>query len=99
MQVVTTRVDDKDAKELADIERAEKSDRAVVVRKLISIGMREWKIEHALKKLMNREVSIRKAAEIAGTTYSDMLDLMAKRNIDIGYSAKDLESDFESLKK
>ncbi len=99
MQVVTTRVDEQDAKALADVERAEKSDRSVVVRKLLAMGLRQWKLEFALTKLRNREISIRKAAAISGISYADMLDAMTRMNIDIGYTSKDLESDIERLKK
>ncbi len=99
MKVVTTRLEEKDSRELAEIEKAEKSDRSVVVRKLLEMGMREWKMRNAVRKLRNREVSISKAAEIAGVTYSDMLDVMAGENIEIGYTANDLEKDFARIRK
>ena len=99
MRVVTTRVDEKDARDLAEVERVEKVERAEAVRKLLARGLRDWKIEFALKKLRKREVSIAKAAEIAGVSFSDMLDLMEKENIDIGYGQKELLNDFATLQE
>jgi len=99
MQVITTRVDESDADALAEVEIAEKADKSTVVRKLLTMGLKQWRIESAVAKLSKREVSIRKASEIARIPYSDMLELMAKRNIDIGYSASDIESDIASLRK
>ena len=66
----------------------EEVERAEAVRKLFARGIRDWKIELALKKLRKRKVSIAKAAEIVGVSFSDMLDLMAKEGIDIGYDTK-----------
>lgn len=99
MRVVTTRLDEKDLKDLSEIEKVEKAERAIVMRKLLSRGVRSWKLEFALKKLREREVSIRKAAEIAGVPYSEMLGIMSRENVESGYSLQDLYSDFEKLKK
>ncbi len=46
-----------------------------------------------MEKLKKREISIQKAAEILGATFSDMLDLMAQEKIDIGYTINYLEKD------
>ncbi|MBI4210695.1 MAG: UPF0175 family protein [Candidatus Diapherotrites archaeon] len=99
MQVVTTRLDDKDLKELSEIENAEKADRAIVIRKLLARGTMAWRLESAVKKLRDREISIRKAAELARLPYSEMLDIMERENIDSGYTLKDLYGDFGKLKK
>lgn len=99
MKVVTTRLEEKYEKDLLEIEREEKSDRSVMARKFIVKGINDWKTKNALEKLKRREISIGKAAEIAGVQYANMLDLMGKENIDIGYSVSDLEKDFAKLKK
>lgn len=98
MRVITTRVDEKDEQDLREIEREEKSDRSEIVRKLLSKSIKDWRLRFALEKLKRREVSIKKAAEIARISFSDMLDLMAKENIDTGYSLDDLEKDISKMK-
>lgn len=97
MEVLTTRVEKKEVKDLEFIEKTEKSDRAVVVRKLLSRAIKEWKTDFALNELRNHKISLRKAASLAGVSYIEMLDLSSKKNIDIGYSLKDLEEDFKKL--
>lgn len=99
MQVVTTRLDDKDLKDLSEIEKAEKSDRAIVIRKLLAKGAKAWKLESAVSRLRGKEISIRKAAELAGVPYSEMLGIMSRENIDSGYTLHDLYDDFEKIKK
>ncbi|HLC36480.1 MAG TPA: UPF0175 family protein [archaeon] len=97
LEVLTTRVEKKEVKDLEFIEKTEKSDRAVVVRKLLSRAIKEWKTDFALNELRNHKISLRKAASLAGVSYIEMLDLSSKKNIDIGYSLKDLEEDFKKL--
>lgn len=99
LKVVTTRLEEKYEKDLREIEKEEKTERSVIARKFIVRGINDWKIHNALESLKRREVSIGKAAEMAGVSYVHMLDLMGKENIDIGYSVLDLEKDFARLKK
>lgn len=99
MKVLTTRVEEKEEKDVEEIRKAEKAERSEVIRRLLARGVKDWKTKNALERLKNRETSIAKAAEIAQVSYADMLDLMEKENIDIGYSIIDLEKDIKKLKK
>lgn len=45
--------------------------------------------------LKNHKITIRKAAALAKVSYTGMLDLMAKANIDIGYTLQDLKEDIK----
>lgn len=97
MKVITTRVAEKYFKDLKKIEKEEQADRAEVIRKLLAKAIKEWKIKKALKLLKNHKVTIRKAAEIAETTYVEMIDLASKAGIDIGYSISELEKDLKRI--
>ena len=99
MKVLTTRVSEKVMADLGLVEEIDKADRAMVVRKLLDEGLREWKMRFALEKLRKREFSIGKAAETAGIPYSAMMDAMAGHGIDVGYEKEDLERDFREIKK
>lgn len=94
MKVITARIEDKYFEDMKIIEKEEQTDMAVVMRKLLSVAIKEWKIKRALELLKKRKVTIRKAAEIAGVSYVEMYDLIAKADIDIGYSVEDLKKDF-----
>ena len=93
MKVISARIEDKYFKDLKEIEKEEKADRAEVTRKLLARAIKEWKRQKALSLLKDHEVTIRKAAKIAEVSYAKMLDLASKNDIDIGYSLEDLEKD------
>ena len=94
MKVITARIEDKYFEDMKIIEREEQTDMAVVMRKLLATAIKGWKIKRALELLKMRKITIRKASEIAGISYVEMYDLMAKADIDIGYSLEDLKRDF-----
>ena len=93
MKVITVRIPDEDAQALEAIERAEKVDRAAAVRKLLSEGVRRWKVRHALDLLAQRKVTLRTAARLAELSYGEMFDLAAREGVTAGYSLEDLHAD------
>lgn len=97
MQVITARVPDEVFKEIKEMEEAEHIDRAEAARRLLSIGIKEVKRRNALELLREHRITYRKAAEMMGVTMYELLDLMEKEGIDIGYSLSDLEKDLEEI--
>ena len=93
MKVVTTRIEDQYFEDLKKIEKDEHTERAEVMRKLLANGIKDWKTKKALSLLKDHKVTIRKAASIADLSYVEMIDKMAKADIDSGYTLKDLQRD------
>jgi predicted HTH domain antitoxin len=95
MKVITTRIDDKYFEDLKIIEKEEARDRAEVIRRLLAIAIKEWKIKKSLELLKKHKITMRKAASIAGVSYVEMLDLSSQEDIDSGYTIKDLQEDLK----
>ena len=95
MKEITARIDEKDFKTLKQIEEEEKTELAGVLRKLLSASLTEWKIKKALELLKEHKITIRKAASFAEISYTEMLDLMSKKDIDMGYTLQDLKKDIK----
>lgn len=93
MKVITARIEDKYFEDLKKIEKEEQTERAEVMRKLLSSAIKEWKIKKALELLKEHKITIRKAAALADASYAEMLDLASKADINIGYTLKDLQRD------
>jgi predicted HTH domain antitoxin len=93
MGVITVRINEKDFEDLKQIEKEEKADRAIVTRKLLAVAIKQWKIKKALELLKERKITIRKAATVAEVSYVEILDLMSKDSIGLGYSLSDLKKD------
>ena len=97
MQPVTTRIPEEEAEWLSELEAELGADRAEVLRRLIRTGIEEWRKERALEQLESHDVTLRKAAELGGVSYVEMLSLAAEAGIDIGYTVDDLDRDLERL--
>lgn len=97
MQVITARVPDEVFKEIKEMEEIEHIDRAEAARRLLSIGIKEVKRRKALELLREHRITYRRAAEMMGVTMYELLDLMEKEGIDIGYSLSELEKDLDEI--
>lgn len=97
MKTVTTRIPNSDQKWLEELEEESGAQRSEVLRRLIEKGLKEWRKEKALDMLKEHKTTVRKAAEIAGLTYVEMLGLASEEGIDIGYDLEELERDLERI--
>lgn len=97
MKTVTTRIPKDEQKWLEEMEKESGARRSEVLRRLIERGLKEWRKEKALELLRDHETTVRKAAELAGVTYVEMLELVSEEGIDIGYDLKELERDIERI--
>jgi len=95
MKTVTTRIPEDDAALLEELEREMRADRSEVLRRLIGDGLAEWRKERALEQLADHEITLRKAAELAGVEYVEMLSLANEAGIEVGYTTEDLDQDLE----
>jgi len=92
-EVLSTRIPHGLAKDLAKIQEVEKSDRATVLRRLLSRAVEEWKKEYALSQYSAGKVSLWRAARMAGITLREMMELAEKKGIHLQYTERDLEED------
>ena len=71
-------------------------DKAAVVNDLIDIGAQQKLIDFALDKYTKKKVSLGKAAEIAGISIREMMDILTEKEIPLHISKKSILSDFEA---
>ncbi len=83
------------SKEISDlineISAEEKVDRSTVVRRLLDMGVRDWRVQTALDKYSQGSVTLLKAAEIAGISIYGMIALLEERGMPYRYDISDLE--------
>ena len=96
MPVITTRVPDELAKEVERIAEAEALDKSTTIKRLLIQAVETWKIDYALKLYQDGKISIGKAAETAGVSQWELLDIIAKRKIPIQISKEDIEEDLKA---
>jgi predicted HTH domain antitoxin len=98
-EIVSTRVPKDMAKDIEEIEKEEKADRAVVVRKLLAKAIADRKLEKAIALYNSGKVTLWKASEIAGLSLWEMMEIVKQRKISFQYSYEDFREDFEKALK
>lgn len=98
-EIVSTRVPEDMAKDIEEIEKEEKADRATVVRKLLAKAIADRKLERALTLYGSGKVTLWKASKIAGLSLWEMMEIVRQRKISFQYSYEDFREDFEKALK
>ncbi len=98
-EIISTRVPEDMAKNLEEIEKEEKTDRATVVRKLLAKAIADRKLEGALTLYSGGKVTLWKASKIAGLSLWEMMEIVRQRKISFQYSYEDFREDFEKALK
>lgn len=75
--VMTVRLSQEDLKIIKEISKKEKKDKSTTVRELVELG----KIHFAIFQYKENKISLGKAAEIAGLSLSELIDLLAELRI------------------
>jgi predicted HTH domain antitoxin len=98
-EIVSTRVPDDMAKDIEEIEKEERADRATVVRKLLAKAIAEWKLERALTLYRDGKITLWKAAGIAGLSLWEVMEIVRERKVPFRYAYEDFRGDFEAALK
>ncbi len=82
-------------KEIEYWSKKERTDTNSFILKLIDEGLREWKIRKVLRMYQNQEITLWRAAEIAGVSLAELLAELPKQKIVFQYDLEELKEDLE----
>ena len=94
----STRLDGPMAARVLALKEEMKADTSEVLRRVIESGLRKFELEKALNLLREGKITRTKAAELAGVSIYEMIDLAADKGIAINYTKDDLEEDLRTLR-
>ena len=84
-------------REILEIIKTEKIDKATVVRNLLETGITEWRKQTALELLQKGKITFSKAADIAKLSLWEFADLAKQQNIEwVRYTPEDIAKDFSN---
>ena len=92
MKIISVEVDEEFAKALKAVEQPY-LDRPTLIKNLLFSGLKQYRIEQALKKYLDGEVSTWKAAEIAGVSLRKMNKILQEKGVEMHYSEQSLKED------
>jgi len=90
---VTARVPEDLYEAIEEIRAEETVDRSTAVKRLLERGVEDWRIESAVRRYREGEVSRGRAAELAGVSLWRFQDLLAERDVESNYTEADLAAD------
>ena len=96
MSVISVNTSEDIDKKISMLTRGYHIDRLTMIQNLIDIGVQQKMIEYALEQYGKKKVSLGKAAEIAGVSIREMLDILNEKDITLHISKKSVLSDFEA---
>jgi len=82
-------------KEISEIIKKEKLDKATVVRNLLETGINEWRKQTAIELLSKGKVTFAQAADIAKLSLWELADFLKKNNVEwVRFDPEELEQEF-----
>ena len=97
MITISARIDKELAEEIEKIVNEKGIDRSTVIRELLYVGLKEYKLRTALELVRERKVTVWKAAEIAGLTYREMLEKLKEHNVPFPITEEELAREIEEI--
>lgn len=94
MESISVDVDEEFVKALEEIEQPY-LDRPTLIKNILTSGLKQYRIELAIRKYLEGEVSTWKAAEIAGVSLRKMSKILQEKGIEMHYSEQSLKEDLE----
>lgn len=95
---IATRIPEELEREIREVMLLEKTDKATAVRKILEIGIDEWRKRYALSLLQEGKVSFNKAAQITKLSVWDFAELLRQRRVEwIKYTPEEIKREFEEV--
>ena len=96
-EVVSARLPKEMVDLIEEIAREEKVDKSTVLNRALDHYTREWKLQRALESYREGAATLPRAAEIAGLSVWEMIDILSTRKIQPQYDIEDLEEDLKAF--
>lgn len=96
-EVMSARLPKEKVDLIEEIAREEKVDKSTVLDRALDHYIREWKLQRAIASYEDGAATLPRAAEIAGLSVWEMIDVLAKRKTEPQYDVEDLEEDLKAF--
>ncbi|MEM2893859.1 MAG: UPF0175 family protein [Candidatus Bathyarchaeia archaeon] len=99
LEPVTTRLPREMLREVERLAEKEKVDRSELIRRLLDFALRQKRVDEALEAYRDGSVTLWRAAEMAGISLREMMELVKMKQIPIPYTLDDLKRDMEYVRR
>jgi len=98
-KTVATRIPIELEEEIIRFMKEEGLDKSAAIRRILEIGVNEWKKKRAIELYRTEKITLWKASQIAGLSIREMLEELNRLRIVTHVTARDLEEDIEAAEK
>jgi len=98
-ETLSVRIPRKEFNEINRLMGYKNSSKANLLREILSIGIKNKKLEIAIEKFQKEEVTLTRASEISGIPLTQFLDILHKKAINLHYGIEELREDIADLIK
>jgi len=99
LKAVTARLPRDMLREVEKLAKKLKVDRSELIRRLLDFALQQKRIEEAVRAYQEGKVTLWKAAEMAGLSLREMMELARVRKIAVSYTIDDLRRDVEYVRR
>jgi len=99
LETVTARLPPEMLEEVERLAEREKVDRSELIRRLLASALQQRRVEDALEAYREGAVTLWKAAEMAGKSLREMMNLVKMKRIPVPYTLDDLRRDIEYVQR
>ena len=97
-EVLSVKVEKEKLRQLEEIAKEEQSDRSTVARRLLDVGIRDWKVDKAVERFLKGRVSLWKGSDAAGLSLREFMKVLEERRAQtVGVTAAELEKEVGAL--
>jgi len=96
---VSTRLPQEMLKDIEKLAERDRVDRSELIRRLLDSALQQRKVEDALEAYRDGKVTLWRAAESAGVSLREMIELAGAKRIPVPYTLDDLRRDVEHVKR
>jgi predicted HTH domain antitoxin len=96
---LSVRMDENEARQVDACALQSGLDRSALLKQLIRTGLKQFKLDQAVRAYRSRDVSLSRAAEIADMSSRDFLVRMEPNGVEQNYGINEFEADLNGLKK
>lgn len=94
MKTASFRLEKEQDREIEEYAKKMKIDKSAAARKIIDIGIKEYKKQEALNNIREKKWTIWKAASYCNESYRSFLSLLRSQNIPFPLSVEELQREF-----
>ena len=95
-EVISARLPRERVELIEEIAREEKVDKSTILNRALEHYALEWKLRKAVESYREGAVTLSRAAEMAGVSVWEMVDILAQRKVPSQYEIEDLEEDLKA---